>query len=98
MKGIDLVRAALLIIAIVLLTRGIDRLRFPKYELVPSGKSSISASDNLEGRLQARKSVPSVIAAVLQVSAGAVLITGIGWTIWSWVRSRLGLSQRQLKS
>ena len=96
MKALDLVRAALLVVAIVLLMRGIDRLRYPKYELVPSAKSNILASDSLEERLQARKSVPSVVMAVLQLIVGAVLISGIAWTIWRWDRSRLGLRQREL--
>ena len=89
MKTIDWVRVALLIIGIVCLMKGIDRLRYPKYELVFS-KNNSSEPGSVPERPRVKKSVSATVFAVLQVSIGTVLVAGIGWTIWFWDRWRLG--------
>ena len=89
MKTIDWVRVAILLVGILCLMKGIDRLRYPKYELVLDGQRNVSESGRAPERPTVRKSRSTMVLAFLQVSVGTVLVGGIGWTIWYWDR-RLG--------
>jgi prepilin-type N-terminal cleavage/methylation domain-containing protein len=89
MKTIDYVRVALLLLAIALLTRGIDRLRYPKYELVANGNTRIAVADRGGPLPGVKKSLSAAAFGWLQVSIGVVLIGGLGWTFWQWDRWRL---------